>query len=188
MTDVTRILEAVQGGDAKAMDELLPVVYEELRLLATQKLSREAPGQTLQATALVHEAYLRLVGDDSKGWANRGHFFSAAAEAMRRILVEQARRKRTVKHGGGLQQVGLTGVPAIAPASDDDLLALDEALSRLRHEHAGLAEVVTLRYFAGLTLSQIAETMGVTRRTVDRHWALGRAWLYREMTDGQDRT
>ncbi len=181
MSDVTRILNAIERGDAKATDELLPLVYEELRILAAQKLSHEPPGQTLQATALVHEAYLRLVGDEPRSWENRGHFFAAAAEAMRRILVERARHRQSARHGGNLQRVALDeAIPAI-DGSEQDLLALDEALARLASEDAKLAEVVKLRYFAGLTLSQIAEVMGVTRRTVDRHWALGRAWLYQEI-------
>jgi RNA polymerase sigma factor (TIGR02999 family) len=182
MSDVTRILNAIERGDAKATDELLPLVYEELRLLAAQKLSHEPPGQTLQATALVHEAYLRLVGDEPQSWGNRGHFFAAAAEAMRRILVERARHKHSARHGGSLQKVPLD--EAIPSVSDphEDLLALDDALHRLATEDEKLAEVVKLRYFAGLTLSQIAELLGVTRRTVDRHWALGRAWLYQELT------
>jgi RNA polymerase sigma factor (TIGR02999 family) len=185
MSDVTRILNAMERGDAKATDELLPLVYEELRLLAAQKLSHEAPGQTLQATALVHEAYLRLVGDAPQSWENRGHFFAAAAEAMRRILVERARHRQSAKHGGGLQRVALNEALVSANDPKEDLLALDEALGRLAAEDEKLAEVVKLRYFAGLTLSQIAEVMGVTRRTVDRHWALGRAWLYQEMREGE---
>ncbi len=186
MSDVTRILNAIERGDAKATEELLPLVYEELRLLAAQKLSHEPPGQTLQATALVHEVYLRLVGDEPQSWANRGHFFAAAAEAMRRILVERARRRQSAKRGGSLQRVALD--EAILPVDDarEDILALDEALGRLATEDSKLAEVVKLRYFAGLTLNQIAEVLGVTRRTVDRHWALGRAWLYQEMTQGHD--
>jgi len=183
MSDVTRILNAIERGEAQATDELLPLVYEELRLLAAQKLSHEPPGQTLQATALVHEAYLRLVGDEPRNWENRGHFFAAAAEAMRRILVERARCRRSAKHGGSLQRVTLEeAIPSINEPQED-ILALDEALARLAKEDDKLAEVVKLRYFAGLTLSQIAEAMGVTRRTVDRHWALGRAWLYQEMAD-----
>jgi RNA polymerase sigma factor (TIGR02999 family) len=186
MSDVTHILNAIERGDAGATDELLPLVYEELRILAAQKLSHEPPGQTLHATALVHEAYLRLVGDGPQSWAGRGHFFAAAAEAMRRILVERARRRQSAKRGGSLQRVALD--EAILPADDpkEDILALNEVLDRLTLEDDKLAEVVKLRYFAGLTLSQIAELMGVTRRTVDRHWALGRAWLYQEMTRGQD--
>jgi RNA polymerase sigma factor (TIGR02999 family) len=163
----------------------LPLVYEELRVLATQKLSHEPPGQTLQATALVHEAYLRLVGDTPQSWQNRGHFFAAAAEAMRRILVERARHRQSVKHGGSLQRVALEEAILSVNEPQEDILALDEALAKLAREDDTVAEVVKLRYFAGLTLGQIAELMGVTRRTVDRHWALGRAWLYQEMTDSR---
>jgi RNA polymerase sigma factor (TIGR02999 family) len=186
MSDVTRILNAIERGDPKATDELLPLVYEELRILAAQKLSHERPGQTLQATALVHEAYLRLLGSEPCGWENRGHFFAAAAEAMRRILVDRARHRQSARQGGGLQRVTLDeDIPAIGEVKED-LLALDEALKGLAREDEKLAEVVKLRYFAGLTLSQIAEVMGVTRRTVDRHWALGRAWLYQQMAKHTD--
>ena len=194
MSDVTRILNAIERGDTKATDELLPLVYEELRLLAAQKLSHEPVGQTLQATALVHEAYLRLVGDEpgrgeaclGPSWQNRGHFFAAAAEAMRRILVERARHRQSAKQGGSLHRVALDEAILSCDDPKEDILALDEALRKLAAEDATLAEVVKLRYFAGLTLAQIAEVMGVTRRTVDRHWALGRAWLYQEMTGGPD--
>jgi len=182
MSDVTRILNAINRGEARAADQLLPVIYEELRLLAAQRLSREPPGQTLQATALVHEAYIRLVGDESQDWNSRGHFFGAAAEAMRRILIENARRKRTSKHGGGLHRANLEDWDIAVSTSPDDLLALNEALDRLAESEPSIADVVKLRYFTGLTLAQIAEILGVTRRTVDRHWALGRAWLYRELT------
>lgn len=185
MSDVTRILNAIERGDARATDELLPLVYEELRVLAAQKLSHEPLGQTLQATALVHEAYVRLVGNDDQSWANRGHFFAAAAEAMRRILIERARRRRSLKHGGDLQRVDIEDVCLAARRQEDELLALNEALGRLALEDEKLAELVKLRYFAGLTHSQIAGIMGVTRRTVDRHWALARAWLYREITDSE---
>jgi RNA polymerase sigma factor (TIGR02999 family) len=186
MSDVTRILNAIERGDARATDKLLPLVYEELRILAAQKLSHESPGHTLQATALVHEAYLRLVGNESQSWDGRGHFFAAAAEAMRRILVERARRKRSARHGGDLREVVFDEAIAAIKDSQEDLLALDEALDKLAREDTQLAELVKLRYFAGLTLSQIAEIKGVARRTVDRHWALGRAWLYQEMTRGQN--
>jgi RNA polymerase sigma factor (TIGR02999 family) len=186
MSDVTRILNAIERGDAQATDELLPLVYEELRLLAARKLSHEPPGHTLQATALVHEAYLRLVGGAPQSWENRGHFFAAAAEAMRRILVERARSRRTARHGGNLQRVALEEASLPVPEPREDIRALDEALDRLAKEDAKLAEVVKLRYFAGLTLGQIAEVMGVTRRTVDRHWALGRAWLYQALRQEHD--
>lgn len=186
MSDVTRILNAIERGDARATDELLPLVYEELRVLAAQKLSHEAPGQTLQATALVHEAYLRLVGSEPQNWENHGHFFAAAAEAMRRILVERARRRDSIRHGAGLHKVALDEAIEVLDDPKEDLLALDDALNKLTQEDEQLAAVVKLRYFAGLTLSQIAQVMGVTRRTVDRHWALGRAWLYQEMAEKRD--
>ena len=182
MSDVTRILNAIEGGDPRAADELLPLVYEELRLLAAQRMTHESPGQTLQATALVHEAYLRLVGTEAQSWDSRGHFFAAAAEAIRRILIDNARRKKSVRHGGKHQRIGLSKVSAIEEDSIDDVLALDEALNRLSTEDPQLAEVVRLRYFAGLTLEQIAAVLKTGRRTVDRYWALGRAWLYQEMT------
>ncbi len=182
MSDVTRILNAIERGDAKATDELLPIVYEELRLLAAQKLSHEKPGQTLQATALVHEAYIRLVGSDEKGWDNRGHFFKAAAEAMRRILVENARRKQSEKRGGNLGKVSLVEASLAVEGKNEDLVALDEALKKLEEEDEALAELIKMRYFAGLTLEQIAKVMGIGRRTADRYWALGRAWLYQELT------
>jgi len=181
MTDVTRILNAIERGDAKATDQLLPLVYEELRILAAQRLSHEKPGQTLQATALVHEAYLRLVGSDAAGWDNRGHFFKAAAEAMRRILVENARRKRSEKRGGNREKVGFSEAILTIDGPNEDLVALDEALRRLEEEDATLSELIKMRYFAGLTLEQISKIMGIGRRTADRYWALGRAWLYREL-------
>ena len=182
MTDVTRILNAIEGGNEKATDELLPLVYDELRLLATHKMAQERPGQTLQPTALVHEAYLRLVGTDAQSWDSRGHFFAAAAEAMRRILIDNARRKKSAKYGGDHHEVGLSKVPAADEDPMDDVLALDEALCKLAAEDQQIAEVVKLRYFAGLTLEQAAAVMRIGRRTVDRYWALGRAWLYQEIT------
>jgi len=183
MSDVTRILNAMERGDAKATDELLPLVYEELRLLAAQRLSHEPPGQTLQATALVHEAYLRLVGDVSHSWNSRGHFFSAAAEAMRRILVENARRKRSDKRGGEHKRVDLDGSEAAGSTSPDpdSLIALDEALQQLSQVDGAKAEVVKLRYFAGLTIEQTAASMGISPATAKRLWTYARAWLIREM-------
>jgi RNA polymerase sigma factor (TIGR02999 family) len=183
MSDVTRILNAIERGDAGAADELLPLLYEELRLLAAQKLSHEPPGQTLQATALVHEAYLRLVGDEPQSWENRGHFFAAAAEAMRRILVENARRKHTLRKGGGRDKAHL---PAAQVAAEedlhcDDLLALDEALEKLARQDKTRANVVKLRYFAGLTIEQTAESLGISPATAKRYWTYARAWLIREM-------
>jgi len=179
MSDVTRILNAIERGDAKAMDELLPLVYEELRLLAAQKLSHESPGQTLQATALVHEAYIRLVGDEPQSWENRGHFFAAAAEAMRRILVENARQRGRVKHGGALRRVEL-GESTVSTPDDrapEDLVALDEALTRFARKEPLKAELVKLRYFAGLTIPQAAETLGISHATAERHWVYARCWL-----------
>ena len=183
MSDVTRILNAIERGDAKATDELLPLVYEELRLLAAQKLSHEAPGQTLQATALVHEVYLRLVGDEPQSWNSRGHFFAAAAEAMRRILVENARRKGRQKHGGERQRVEFGDVGVASEASPESLIALDEALSRLAAKDSEAARLIELTCFGGLTLDQAAEVLGVSSRTAYRHWAFARAWLY-EALDG----
>jgi RNA polymerase sigma factor (TIGR02999 family) len=181
MSNVTRILNAIEGGNAKATDELLPLVYEELRLLAAQKLSHEKPGQTLQATALVHEAYIRLLGDEPLNWDNRGHFFAAAAEAMRRILVDNARRKKRLKHGGGHQRIELDGVQLAIDDASEDLVALDGALSQLAREEPVLAELVKLRYFAGLTLEQVAKILNISRPTASSYWAYARAWLKRKM-------
>jgi len=183
MTDVTRILSAIEQGDAKAADELLPLVYEELRLLAAQKLSQEAPGQTLQATALVHEAYIRLVDGSCDDWSSRGHFFSAAAEAMRRILVENARRKSRIKRGGRFQRVELS---ESAPAESQqyiasELIALDEALDRFTQKDKLKADLVKLRYFAGLTIPQAAQILNISHATAERHWTYARCWLRSEM-------
>ena len=182
MTDVTRILNAIEQGDAKATDELLPLVYEELRLLAAQKLSHEPPGQTLQATALVHEAYIRLVGDDPRTWDSRGHFFAAAAEAMRRILVESARRKGRLKRGGNYERVSLDDVDLAISSLSEDVVALDEALTKLADERPQMVKAIELRYFAGLTVEQVAEILGVSERTVSSYWTYAKAWLYREIT------
>jgi len=184
MSEVTRILNAIKGGDARAAHELLPLVYEELRILAAQRLSHEPPGQTLQATALVHEAYIRLVGDDPRSWENRGHFFAAAAEAMRRILIENARRKRTHRKGGDLGKVDLSGVdPEVGTDLDvDNLLTLDEALTRLAAADPVLADVVKLHCFAGLPLGSVAEILGFSSRTAERYWAFAKTWLYREIS------
>lgn len=176
MTEVTRILNAIQQGDPQATRQLLPLVYDELRRLAAQKLAHEKPGQTLDATGLVHEAYLRLIGkDEEPHWDSRGHFFAAAAEAMRRILVENARRKRRIKRGGGLQRVDLVDPPA--PSVDDNLLALDEALQKLAGEDALAARVVELRHFAGLGHEQIAAVLGITVYQARQKWTYARAWL-----------
>ena len=184
MTDVTRILNAIERGDDRAAKELLPLVYEELRLLATQKLSQERPGQTLQATALVHEAYIRLVEGGCNEWNSRGHFFRAAAEAMRRILVEIARRKKTQKHGDGYSHSSYDGIEIPIDPLPEDITSLDEALTKLAAQEPELAEVVKLRYFAGLTMEQIGEIMSVSRRTATSYWAYARSWLRREMTGG----
>ena len=183
MTDVTRILNAIERGDGRATDELLPLVYEELRLLAAQKLSHESPGQTLQATALVHEAYLRLVGEDRQNWDSRGHFFAAAAEAMRRILVDSARRKKTQRNGGGCRKVDLAASDAAAEEDlrCDDLLVLDQAIEKLSRKDEVKANVVKLRYFAGLTIEQTACSLGISPATAKRYWTYARAWLIREM-------
>jgi RNA polymerase sigma factor (TIGR02999 family) len=182
MNNVTRILVATEQGDPSAADRLLPLVYEELRKLAAARLAREKPGQTLQATALVHEAYLRLVdGDVSPPWNSRGHFFAAAAEAMRRILVERARRKARIRHGGGLNRVDLDGIDLSRDEPPDDVLALDVALDRLAEEEPNVAEVVKLRYFAGLTIEQAALVLNISVRTANRHWAYARAWLYEQL-------
>jgi RNA polymerase sigma factor (TIGR02999 family) len=184
MSNVTQILNAIEQGDSKAADELLPLVYEELRLLAAQKMAQEKPGQTLQATALVHEAYLRLAGEEAQSWNNRGHFFGAAAEAMRRILVESARRKKSLKHGGDHQRVDITAGDVAIEIPSDDLIALDEALTKLTEEEPAVADLVKLRYFAGLPLHQAAGVLGISERTAARYWAYGRVWLLRELSDG----
>jgi len=183
VTDVTRILNAIEQGDAKATDELLPLVYEELRRVAAQKLSHEKPGQTLQATALVHEAYLRLVGSQGKKWDGRIHFFAAAAEAMRRILIDNARRKQRLKRGGGRRKIDLNDAEIAVEESCDDLIALDEALERLAEMDKVKADLVKLRYFAGLTLEQAAGLLNLPERTAKRYWAHARAWLYRQVKE-----
>jgi RNA polymerase sigma factor (TIGR02999 family) len=180
MTDVTRILSAIEQGDSHAAEQLLPLVYDELRRLAAAKLGREAPGQTLEATALVHEAYLRLVGGAVPGsYQGRGHFFAAAAAAMRRILIDRARHKRSEKRGGGRRRQRLDDLAA--PAPDEELLALDEALHKLAAQDPVKARLVELRYFAGLTSEQAAEALGISPSTADRYWAYARAWLQAEV-------
>ena len=182
MTDVTRILSRIEHGDPAAAECLLPLVYDELRKLAAVKLAHEKPGQTLQATALVHEAYLRLIGPANElGWDSRGHFFAAAAEAMRRILIERARRQGRRKRGGDLHRIDLDDVASSWADSQSALLDLDEALTKLTAIHPDKAELVKLRYFAGLTLDQAALAMNISPATADRHWAYARAWLYREL-------
>jgi RNA polymerase sigma factor (sigma-70 family) len=201
MSDVTKILQSIEQGDPRAAGELLPLVYDELRKLAAHKLAQERPGQTLQATALVHEAYVRLVGSDvarsasdgteqpvacapgpDRAFANRGHFFAAAAEAMRRILVDNARRKGSVKHGGNLVRHELDETCAILPEPREDLLALDEALDKLAVKDTVKAELVKLRYFAGLTNEQAAQALGISTTTADRYWAYAKAWLHQEIS------
>jgi RNA polymerase sigma factor (TIGR02999 family) len=182
MTDVTQLLEDLAKGAPRAADELLPLVYDELRRLAAQKLAGEAPGQTLQPTALVHEAYLRLVRPGAEPqWDSRRHFFAAAAEAMRRILIERARRKATHKRGGGGRRLDLEDLELAAEDRSHDLLALDEALTELEQHDAQAAQLVKLRYFAGLTHQRAAEVLGISRRAADRLWALARAWLYQRL-------
>lgn len=185
MNEVTRILNAIEHGDVKATDELLPVVYEELRLLAAQKLAHESPGQTLQATALVHEVYLRLLGDEGPTWESRAHFFAAAAEAMRRILIDNARRKRRLKRGGGQEKVDLSDAEPATNGPDDDLIALDEALEKLARIDKVKADLVKLRFFAGLTGEQAAKVLGISHNTADRYWAYARSWLHLEITKGE---
>jgi RNA polymerase sigma factor (TIGR02999 family) len=187
MSDVTRILSAIEQGDPSAAGQLLPLVYDELRKLAAQRLAHEKPGQTMDGTALVHEAYLRLVGvEQSQHWNGRGHFFGAAAEAMRRILVDNARRKRAVKHGGGWRRVNLDEADALAAAAPDDLLALDEALERLTAHDPISAQLVKLHCFAGLPVEQAAEALGLSRTNAYRLWMFARAWLNSQLTDRPD--
>jgi RNA polymerase sigma factor (TIGR02999 family) len=182
MNDVTRILSAIEQGDPHAAEQLLPLVYDELRRLAAAKLARETPGQTLQATALVHEAYLRLVDTDRAcRWDSRGHFFAAAAEAMRRILVDNARHKQAQRHGGGWQRHDLLDAELAIDSTGDDLFAVDAALSRLAAQEPVIARLVELRFFAGLTLEEAAKCLGLAERTGYRHWAYARAWLRREL-------
>jgi RNA polymerase sigma factor (TIGR02999 family) len=185
MSEVTRILCAIKEGDPQAAEQLLPLVYEELRKLAAAKLGKEKPGQTLQATALVNEAYIRLVDVDKvQFWDSRGHFFAAAAEAMRRILIDNARRRRSRRRGGDAKRRSLDGLQAAVPASDDELLAVDEALQRLQELDAPKAELVRLRYFGGLTIPQAAQAMGISVTTANRYWSYARAWLHEELAAG----
>jgi RNA polymerase sigma factor (TIGR02999 family) len=182
MNEVTRILSAIEHGDSQASEELLPLVYRELRRLAQQRLAREKPGQTLQATALVHEAYLRLVeGQEAQRWNSRGHFFAAAAEAMRRILVENARRKRAERHGGQLERRDLDDLDIAAPSPSEDLLALNEALARLEAEDPVKAQLVKLRYFAGLTEKEAAGALGISYASAQRQWSYAKVWLLGEL-------
>jgi RNA polymerase sigma factor (TIGR02999 family) len=182
VTDVTRILDAIHHGDPKAPGELLPLVYDELRKLAAHKMANELPGQTLQPTALVHEAWLRLTENENVKWDGRAHFFAAAAEAMRRILIDNARRKRAARHGGGQQRLDIFEVDIPSAPKDDELLAIDEALEQFQKHHLQKAELVKLRYFVGLTLEQAAETLGISVPMAKRQWTYARAWLIREMS------
>lgn len=182
MSDVSLLLNDAVRGDRRAAADLLPLVYDELRKLASARLANESPGQTLQPTALVHEAYLRLVGPGIE-WDGRGHFFAAAAEAMRRILVDGARRKKAEKHGGGLQRFDAAELPIAAAEPVEDLVALDDALNRLAKHDAAKAELVKLRYFAGLTIEQAAEVLGISPATAKRYWTYSRAWLFRAMEE-----
>jgi RNA polymerase sigma factor (TIGR02999 family) len=188
MSDVTQILSALVAGDARAAEQLLPVVYDELRNLAARRLAQKKPGQTLQATALVHEAYLRLVDQHhAQRWDSRGHFFAAAAEAMRRILVENARRKRLAKHGGDLDRIEVELAILPTRMAPDELTALDDALGELERQDARKARLVTLRYFGGMTIEQAADVLQTSRATAHRDWAYARAWLHHQMTGGEER-
>jgi RNA polymerase sigma factor (TIGR02999 family) len=181
ISDVTQILTAIEQGDATAADILLPLVYEELRKLAAHRMANEAAGQTLQPTALVHEAWMRLVRQESPKFQNRGHFFAAAAEAMRRILIDNARRKRAVRHGGGQQRVDFEPAGLACATDDDQLLAVNDALDKLAAQNKIEAELVKLRYFVGMTLEEAAEVLGISARTADNYWAHARAWLFHEL-------
>lgn len=184
MSDVTQILTAIEQGDADAADKLLPLVYEELRKLAAHKMANEVAGQTLQPTVLVHEAWMRLVGKETPKFQNRAHFFAAVAEAMRRILIENARRKRALRHGGGQHRVDFVQVEFASATHDEQLLEVNEALDKLAAQNKLEAELVNLRYFVGMTLEEAAEVLGVSARTADNYWAHARAWLFRELKSG----
>ena len=185
MSDVTHILQAIQQGDPKAADELLPLVYEELRKLATHRMASEASGHTLQATALVHEAWMRLVGSENPKFDGRAHFFAAAAEAMRRILIDRARRKRAVRHGGGQERVELDEADFAIQKDDDQLLAMNDALDKLTAQNKIEAELVKLRYFVGMTTAEAAEVLGITEAAAKHYWIHARTWLYQEITSAR---
>lgn len=187
MSDVTHILRAIESGEPKAADELLPLVYDELRKLAAHRMSHEPPGNTLQPTALVHEAWLRLVASDQQTWQNRGHFFGAAAEAMRRILIESARRKRALRHGGNQQRLDIDKLEIAAPTPDEELLAISDALEKFSTLDEDKAKLVKLRYFAGLTIEEAASILGISRATAKRWWTYARAWLYQQVHATQKR-
>ncbi len=184
MSAVTHVLKAIEHGDARAADELLPLVYEELRKLAARRMANESPGQTLQPTALVHEAWLRLVGSGQQTWQNRSHFFGAAAEAMRRILIDRARRKRALRHGGGQHRLDIQEFEIAADSDDDQLLAVNEALDQLALEDKPKAELVKLRYFVGLNIEEAAQMLSISAPTAKRWWAYARAWLYHQIKAG----
>lgn len=189
MSEVTRILSAVEQGDTHAASQLLPLVYKELRRLAAQRMAQEAPGQTLQPTGLVHEAYVRLVGgENARQWDSRGHFFAAAAEAMRRILIEAARRKGRQKRGGALKRVDLNSADLVSHSAPDELLIIDEAITKLAADDPEAAQLVKLRYFAGLSVEDAAELAGISRSTAYEHWAYARAWLHQELYGEQERS
>jgi RNA polymerase sigma factor (TIGR02999 family) len=187
VSDVTHILRAIESGEPKAADELLPLVYDELRKLAAHRMSHEPPGNTLQPTALVHEAWLRLVASDQQTWQNRGHFFGAAAEAMRRILIESARRKRALRHGGNQQRLDIDKLEIAAPTPDEELLAISDALEKFSTLDEDKAKLVKLRYFAGLTIEEAAPILGISRATAKRWWTYARAWLYQQVHATQKR-
>ena len=181
MSDVTLLLQAAGRGDDRAREDLLPMVYEELRNLAAARMAREAAGHTLQPTALVHEAWLRLVGDKDQNWQNRAYFFGAAAEAMRRILIEHARRKSRLKHGGGQERLNIEDLDLAATTPDDKILLVNDALQQLEAEHPERARIVVLKYFGGMTNKEAAETLGIGERSVDRHWVCAKVWLFRKI-------
>src|SRR4051794_32880818 len=183
MTDITLILDDISRGEPQASEKLLPLVYSELRNLATARMLRESSGHTLQPTALVHEAWLRMVGDGSQSWKNRAYFFAAAAEAMRRILVEHARRKSRFKHGGGLHRLNIDELELAEVAPDEKILLVDDALDQLERIHPERARIVVLKYFGGMTNKQVAETLGIGERSVDRHWVCAKTWLYQKLSE-----
>jgi RNA polymerase sigma factor (TIGR02999 family) len=186
MSEVTRLLNAIEQGEPHSAEQLLPLIYDELRKLAAEKMAQERPGQTLQATALVHEAYVRLVDvAAAQHWNSRGHFFAAAAEAMRRILVENARRKQSLKHGGAFQRVDLDDVVSLSQDPADDLLTLSDALDQLAREDPKKADLVKLRYFGGLSVQEAADALGISRATADRYWAYAKVWLYCAISGGE---
>jgi RNA polymerase sigma factor (TIGR02999 family) len=183
MTEITQMLQALQRGDGRASEELLPVVYDELRRLAAARMAQETESQTLQPTALVHEAWLRMVGSGDRTWQNRAHFFGAAAQAMRRILIENARRKSRLKRGGGQKRLDVDELELAATTPDDKVLLIDEALERLKSEDPETERMVVLKFFGGLTNQEVAETLGITERTVERHWAYAKAWLFQHIRE-----